>query len=951
MSWNVKSLVNKIHIILQILNDEGIDIACIQETWLSAECSATTAIIKEAGYNISHMYRTDKRGGGVAIIWKNKFQSLKSDCKVKTKTYSTLHYNCVCFKFNRKILILNIYRLQEQPYAQFLLDLDDLINDHFNFSHSLVLIGDFNVWFNKQDATDTVLLSDLTTSFGLSQLIQGQTHRLGNTLDLLFLNEFEISATPSPPLNYDISDHFPIRFTLNNVHTPTPLSTCVLTSYRNIKGIDLVEFSSDICSQLDNISFEEDFQTSYERFSSITNNTLDIHAPLITRPLVNKNEIPWQDSEYRKERALRRKFERKWKESGISDGPERKAYTDQRAKCAVLASSKRSHFITSLIRKSEGNLSSLFNIVSKVLDKQESHTLPQFNNEPKHLATKFNEFYVDKVNKIREKIPAIDSSNTVCYDGAAFTGVPLTSFEPTSVGELEQIIKASSVKTAFSDILPSKLLKSVLDNILPYVCDLINLSFKTGSMEGVKEATIFPLLKKVGLDSENLKNYRPVSDIVYISKLIERVVLKRLNFHTDLHNLQCKYQYGYKKYHSTETLLLKVVNDILIGFDKNTGTILLLLDLSAAFDTVDIEKLLRILQNEFGIQGLALQWFRSFLIGRKQRVRINTVVSETVDVLYGVPQGSVLGPVLFNMYIRSLYDVITAAGFSTSGYADDSNAKLTFSLCFQHNVITQQLPQLMDQITHWMNSFFLKINPDKTEIIHFLPSSLKDQPTIKGTILRNGTCIRFSDVVQNLGARLDISLTLEPHINPTVAHCFKLLKDVSSIRNLISKKETEMLVHSIISSRLDYCNSLFYNLNKSTIYKLQKVQNAAARVVLKLPKRVSVRAELKNLHWLTVEERIIFKLLVTTFKCVNGMAPVELHNLVTVRNVEMCTLQYVFMDSVYGRRTFQYIAPRLWNHLPLAMRRINNIETFKSKVKHLLFNNFDEFMQSVNSYI
>ena len=224
-----------------------------------------------------------------------------------------------------------------------------------------------------------------------------------------------------------------------------------------------------------------------------------------------------------------------------------------------------------------------------------------------------------------------------------------------------------------------------------------------------------------------------------ISKLIETVVLHRLNTHASFNSLECNSQHGYKKYHSPETLLLRVVNDVLVGFDRNKCTILLLLDLSAAFDTVDIEKLLNILENEFGIIGIALKWFRSFLTGRKQRVRIQDSLSDYVDVLFGVPQGSVLGPVLFNIYIRSLYVIIKAAGFSSSGYADDGNARLSFSLTFQHNIITQSLPELMDNIAKWMNLFFLKINPDKTEIILFIPNSLNDIPTINGAIFNTGT--------------------------------------------------------------------------------------------------------------------------------------------------------------------------------------------------------------------
>jgi hypothetical protein len=711
-----------------------------------------------------------------------------------------------------------------------------------------------------------------------------------------------------------------------------------------------VEFSSQLCAQLDTLTIT-DFSSGYENFSKISHEILDQHAPVITKSIVHREIVPWQDSEYRNERALRRNLERKWRKTGNQDGPERRAYIAQRSKCANLASLKHSQYLSNLIQNSEGDQSSIYKIVTQILDKKKSVTLPQFDNQPVKLANRFNSFFIDKVKNLRDKIPAIDSSVNFDNSQVDFNGTFLDTFDPVTVDELKDIMKGRPVKTAYNDILPRPIMRAIIENLLPYICDLINISLQTGSMDGVKGATIVPLLKKSGLDPEVLKNYRPVNDIVLISKLIERVVLKRLNAHSTVNDLHCDYQHGYKKYHSTETLLIKVVNDILVGFDSNNATILLLLDLSAAFDTVDIGKLLLILKHEYGIRHTALKWFHSFLYGRTQRVRINSSLSTDIDVIFGVPQGSVLGPVLFNIYIHSLYNIICKAGFSASGYADDSNARLTFSLCFQNNVLTQELPKLMDKITQMMNDFFLKINPDKTEIILFIPPSLKNVPSINGTFFGPETCIRFSDTVTNLGVKLDRFLNFEPYVNATVSLCYKLIKDVASVRNLISKSQTEMLVHSIITSRLDYCNSLLYNVNNCVINKFQKVQNAAARVILKLRKFQSVRNELVNLHWLRINERITFKLLVLTFKCMNDMAPVELSALLHNSSSINRTLHYTFMDTVYGRRSFQYVAPRLWNALPFTIRSSNSLENFKSKIKYHLFNHYSEFMRSVNRYL
>ena len=203
---------------------------------------------------------------------------------------------------------------------------------------------------------------------------------------------------------------------------------------------------------------------------------------------------------------------------------------------------------------------------------------------------------------------------------------------------------------------------------------------------------------------------------------------------------------------------------------------------------------------------------------------------------------------------------------------------------------------------------------------------------------------------KNLGFILDKHLTMDVQVNNVVSLCFKYLSDIGKIRNLLSEKDTQLLVHSVVSSRLDYCNSLLYGVNKSVINKLQKVQNAAARLIARRRKHDHISDVLDKLHWLRVEARIIFKLLVFIYKCLNEMAPKCLVQLIDVKVNSRCLLVLKHYQSTYARRSFRYIAPKLWNNLPENIRLSPSLTKFKSQTKHLLFNNFTSYMNSVFKY-
>ena len=249
----------------------------------------------------------------------------------------------------------------------------------------------------------------------------------------------------------------------------------------------------------------------------------------------------------------------------------------------------------------------------------------------------------------------------------------------------------------------------------------------------------------------------------------------------------------------------------------------------------------------------------------------------------------------------------------------------------------------------------LKINPDKTEIILFHPKSMSDLVVIRGTIVGN-ECIRYSREVKNVEVWLDENLNLDKHINNIMSQCFQFLKNIGRVRNFLTNSHTEMLVHAVITSRLDYCNSLLINISSSKLFKLQKVQNAAARVVVRKRKRESVTNTLKKLHWLRVESRIIFKVLLLVFKAIHGQCSDNLQKLLRYKRYN-CRPQDVMMletknaKTKYGKRTFSYAGPRLWNALPLQIRTEENIASFKTKVKTLLFEGTEDLKKRANMYI
>jgi hypothetical protein len=525
------------------------------------------------------------------------------------------------------------------------------------------------------------------------------------------------------------------------------------------------------------------------------------------------------------------------------------------------------------------------------------------------------------------------------YDGPAFD-----HFTPVSGDEIFDLIKNMPTKSCTLDPIPTNLVKQCCVDLVPLITQIINTSLESGFVPSqFKLALIVPILKKSGLDVDCLKNFRPISTLPFISKVMEKVVLKQLQDHLCDNNLVEIKQSAYRKGHSVETAVLSVLDGLLINADRKLISLVTLLDLSAAFDTLDHSILLQRLETTFGVKGTVLSWFTSYISERSQSVIVNGSVSDPLPLQYGVPQGSVLGPVLFSLYSQPLSDVINEHQCDFHKYADDT--ELSHSSSLQDFNSTQlSIQQCTSAILAWMESNKLRLNSDKTELLT-VATSFRINQVQRDTINIMNSEIAISNSIKYLGVRLDRTLSMADRVSDICRSSFLALRRIGSIRHYLSDKATSCLVNSLVTSRLDFCNSALYGVSSDQFDRLQRTQNHAARLISKKKKHDHITPTLLELHWLPIRYRVQFKLAVFAFRYFEGTLPPYLSSSLCTyqptRSLRSSSEKLLVVPRVYlkaaGERSFSFAAPTVWNSLPTSLRNLTDLSRFKRELKTHLF--------------
>ena len=418
--------------------------------------------------------------------------------------------------------------------------------------------------------------------------------------------------------------------------------------------------------------------------------------------------------------------------------------------------------------------------------------------------------------------------------------------------------------------------------------------------------------------------------------------MKQIQEYLSDNNLHSPLQSAYRQFHSVETALVRVQNDVLLALDQRKEALLVLLDFSSAFDTIDHGILIDRLKHRFGLDGVVLKWLTSYLFERSHVVKVRGALSNPVVTGCGVPQGSVIGPLLYTLYSAPIADIVSSHGLSSMLYADDTQIYVTYSAGDQQAAILK-INNCLRDIVSWACVNKLKINADKTELIHF--SSRFRTSIIPASAEINGLNISEKATARNLGVHMDHHLLLKDHLKITCRSAMSAIRKIGQIRNFLDKKTTEKLIHAFVSSRIDWCNALLFGLPEKDIKKLQIVQNSAARLVERAKGRDPVTPMLRRLHWLPVQERIVYKILMLCHKVITHKSPTYLFDIISsylpVRSLRSSNKNYLTLPTTsthtYGSRAFSSAAPVLWNKLPDHLRGVGGTDSFGRALKTYLF--------------
>ena len=886
------------------------------------------------------------QNGGVGLYIRNSLTSKpRIDLDSCTDDFETVWVE-IENKKDKDFLICCVYR---HPSSK----VDNLTSHFHNLlskisSNKLVFImGDFNV--NLLDYASHTPTTDFVNNFFSHNLLpcihhptRVSEHR-ASVIDNIYTNATNANIT-SGNILMQITDHFPQFLILKNAQVSRNKSESFKYDYSKFKEDKfLEEFNQTNFTYFE--TSDMDVNKKFDRFLKDLSTLTNKHAPIIkrSRKEMKLKDKPWINNKIQKMMRIRDRILLKLKKKSTNDNLTLHKKFRNRVSNEI-KKSKENYFhnffstntqnmkkLWSGIKTIICHKSSTSSTINKIKDMEGNVT-----SEPSKISNIFNDFFVNVADEITKTIPKTPKSPLDYLSNRTSNSLFLTPVTFIEVNDLINTLNPS--KSVGPNSIPIKLLKILGSSVSPLVALLVNQSFQSGVFpDKLKIAKVITLFKKG--NPELPSNYRPISLLPIFSKIFEKLMYRRLFRFLEVHNVLYSLQFGFQENHSIDHALVSLTEAIRNTLDNKRFGCGIFIDLQKAFDTVNHEILLSKLEH-YGVRGCALEWFRSYLSDRKQYVSVNGSNSNLLSITCGVPQGSVLGPLLFLVYINDLPNASKKLNFYL--FADDTNIYCeSKDLSNLLKIVNKELRS----IKRWLDANKPSLNIDKTNYIIF-HSSYRNVPS-DSTIKIGKKQIKRVKFVKFLGLLLDEHLSWKYHLSELSKKLARTCGIFFKIRNLLPLDVLLCLYNALFLSFLQYGLIVWGQTFASYIDPIFKLQKKAVRAISFQPRLSPSFPIFKDLKLLKLSEIFELRLLTFVYDSVNKTSPCCFHDFFlfsssvhqySTRQASQGDLYLYRMNSLqYGLKSIRYLGAKLWNTLPVDLRNAPSKVSFKKQLKlHLL---------------
>ena len=923
----------------------GFNVVAVSETWDSF-ARPVSSNINMAGYTFLSS-KSHSQNGGVGLYIKTSLGPVpRPDLVSDSEDYETVWAEIENSK-DKNILICCAYRHPSSEVEHFTEYIQKTLSNPSVANKHVFILGDFNInLLNYDSHTATCdFVSLLLSQHFLPYIIHPTrvSDHSSTIIDNIFSNVCNLD-TKSGNILTQVADHFPLFLIVRKAVVVNKTQSYYQHDYSKFdEGKFLADFN--------NLNFEylndnqSDVNAKFNRFLANVNEIVKKHAPLkkLTKNDLKLRNKPWINNRIQNMMRLRDRLLKKIRKK--PDATTKHLHKQFRNRVVIELKESKTKYFHDYFNVNSNNMKLLWTGIKSIISIKNSHvsvinklkdTNGNLTTDSTAMANIFNKFFVNVADGVTKNIPRSPRSPLNYLKNKNPSSFFISPTAPYEISDIIDLLKTG--KSIGPNSIPLKLLKILSPQISSPLSLIINASFQSGIFpEKMQSAKVIPLFKK-GCPM-TASNYRPISLLSIFSKITEKLMHKRLYIFLEIHKILYDLQFGFRASHSVNHALISMTESIKNSLDNKKFGCGIFLDLQKAFDTVNHQILLNKLEH-YGIRGTALAWFNSYLSNRSQYVSVNGCNSNHLNVTSGVPQGSVLGPLLFLIYINDLPNSSSKLSFYL--FADDTNIYFeSDSLSTLQKVVNKELRH----IKKWLDANKLALNVDKTNfvIFHSPQNSLNDIVNIK----IGNQYVKQAKYVKSLGLLLDEHLSWKYHLSEFSKKLSRTCGIFFKVRHLLPTSVLISLYNSLFSSFLQYeiiVWGLTYDTHTKPIYLLQKKAIRAIAFKSFTSPSTPIFSDLKILK---LYDLFDFKLLTFVYESVNKISPSFFHNffetLTTVHhyNTRQALKGDIFMTREntlqYGLRCVRYAGAKSWNSIPDVIRQSPSVSNFCRKLKFHIF--------------